>query len=166
VLAAFAAYTLEKKVSKIGAAGVKRPRPSRAVSLATALFPDPPRRIPRHRALSVLLRTAHLATFAVLLGGHVFDVDPLRLAPWLVATVASGAGLMALEMASSFAWLSTGKGLAVLVKLALLAAVPALWDHRVAILLAVVILAGISSHMPARFRHYQVVPMLRRPFGL
>ena len=141
-------------------------RLTRAVSLATTLFPDPARRIPRHRAISVLLRTAHLATFAVLLGGHVFDVDPLRLAPWLVATVASGAGLMALEMASSFAWLSTGKGLAVLVKLALLATVPVLWDHRVTILLAVVVLAGISSHMPARFRHYQVVPMLRRPFGL
>lgn len=142
---------------------MKRPRPSRAGFLTTALFPDPPRRIPRHRAISVLLRTAHLATFAVLLGGHVFDVDPLRLVPWLVATVVSGAGLMALELAASFAWLSTGKGLAVLVKLALLATVPALWDHRVAILLAVVGLSGISSHMPARFRHYQVVRALRVP---
>lgn|SRR5574341_1002770 len=135
------------------------------VSLSTALFPDPPRRIPRHRAISVLLRTAHLVAFAGLLGGHVFDVDPTRLVPWVVATVASGAALMAVELASSFAWLSTGKGLAVLVKLALLATVPLLWDHRVAILLTVVALSGICSHMPARFRHYQVVPMLRRPLG-
>lgn len=130
--------------------------------LTAALVPHPPRRIPRHRAISVLLRTAHLAAFAGLLGGHVFDVDPQRLAPWLVATVASGAGLMALELAATFAWLSTGKGLAVLVKLALLATIPALWGHRVAILLTVVVLAGISSHMPARYRHYQVVPTLRR----
>lgn len=147
-------------------ADTRHPSTRRAVSVTKALFPDPPRRIRRHRAISILLRTAHLATFAVLLGGHVFDVDPLRLAPWLVATVASGAGLMALELASSFAWLSTGKGLAVLVKLAMLATVPVFWEQRVAILLAVVVLAGISSHMPARFRHYQVAPTLRRPLGL
>jgi hypothetical protein len=114
------------------------------------------------RALSVLLRTAHLATFAALLGGHVFYVDPARLWPWLVATVASGAGLMALELLSSVAWLGTAKGLAVLVKLALLAMVPVFWEHRVAILLAVTVLAGVASHMPRQFRHYQVVPMFRR----
>ena len=113
------------------------------------------------RAASVLLRTAHLAAFAVLLGGHVFDVDPRRLTPWLWATVASGSGLMALELASGVAWLGTGKGLAVLVKLALLALVPVFWEHRVAILMAVVVLAGVASHLPRQLRHYQVVPMFR-----
>jgi hypothetical protein len=114
------------------------------------------------RAISVLLRAGHLLAFAGLLGGHVFDVDPVRLVPWLVATVASGAGLMALELLSGVAWLGTAKGLAVLLKLALLAAVPVFWDHRVAILFAVVVLAGVASHLPRQFRHYQVVPMLRR----
>ena len=68
--------------------------------------------------------------FAGLLGGHVFGVDPTRLVPWLVATVASGAGLMALELLSDLAWLGTGKGLTVLVKLARLALVPI--DRRAA----------------------------------
>ncbi len=95
--------------------------------------------------------------FAGLLGGHVFGVDPTRLVPWLVATVASGAGLMALELLSDLAWLGTGKGLAVLVKLALLAAVPVFWESRVAILLAVTVLAGVASHLPRQFRHRQVV---------
>ena len=57
------------------------------------LFPDPPRRIPRHRALGLTLRTAHLMTFGALLGGHFFDVDPARLLPFLVATIASGGGI-------------------------------------------------------------------------
>ncbi len=111
--------------------------------------------------MSVLLRTAHLATFAALLGGHVFDVDPVRLTPWLVATAISGAGLMALELLSSVAWLGTAKGLAVLVKLALLATVPVFWEHRVVILFAIVILSGVTSHMPRQFRHHQVVRIPR-----
>lgn len=113
------------------------------------------------RALSVLLRTAHLVAFAGLLGGHVFDVDPVRLVPWLVATVLTGAGMMALELVASVDWLGTGKGLAVLVKLGLLATVPVFWEQRVAILLAVVILSGVASHMPRQFRHYQVVRISR-----
>lgn len=117
------------------------------------------------RAISVLLRTAHLASFGGLLGGHVFDVDPARLVPWLVGTIVTGAGMMALELVASVDWLGTGKGLAVLVKLGLLGMVPVFWEHRVAILLAVVILSGVASHMPRQFRHYQVVRLHRRPGG-
>jgi len=35
--------------------------------------------------------------------------------------------------------------------------VPLLWPWRLSILLAVVILACVSSHMPARLRYYSVV---------
>jgi hypothetical protein len=69
--------------------------------------------------------------------------------------------MMALELAASATWLGTGKGLAVLVKLGLLATVPVFWEHRVAILLGVVALAGVTSHMPRRFRHRQVVRLRR-----
>jgi hypothetical protein len=125
--------------------------------LTTALFPDPPRRIPRHRAMSVLLRSAHLVAFGGLLGGHVFDVEPPRLVPWLGATIVTGAGMMALEMASTLDWLGTGKGLAVLAKLGLLGLVPVVWERRVAILVAVTVLAGVAAHMPRQFRHHQVI---------
>jgi hypothetical protein len=113
------------------------------------------------RAASVLLRTAHLGAFAVLLGGHVFDVEPQRLVPWLAATVVTGAGMAALEVGAGVDWLGTGKGLAVLVKLGLLATVPVFWGHRVAILFAVVVVAGVASHMPRRFRHRQIVRVRR-----
>jgi len=33
------------------------------------------------------LRTAHLISFGILLGGHVFEIDPARVVPFLVATI-------------------------------------------------------------------------------
>ena len=127
------------------------------VSLRKVLCPEPPRVIPAHRLLGVALRTAHMMTFGTLVGGHLFEVDHWRLFPFLVATILSGAGLMALEMASTCAWLFMGKGLAVLAKLLLLASIPLLWEHRVVLLLLTVALASVGAHMPARFRHYSLL---------
>jgi hypothetical protein len=124
-------------------------------SLYVLMFPDPPRRIPAHRALSIAFRTVHLATFGALLGGHIFGADPARLRPFLVMTIGSGAALMAIELASTFEWFLTVKGMAVLLKLALLAMIPVFWNHRVSLLLITVVVASISSHMPSRFRHYR-----------
>ncbi len=125
-------------------------------------FPDPPRRIPHHRALGLALRTAHLMTFGALLGGHLFAVDTTRLMPFLIATVASGLGLIALELASTCAWLFMGKGLAVLLKLLLLLMVPVFWEYRVPLLLLTVAMASVGSHMPSRFRHRLVFPAIQQ----
>jgi hypothetical protein len=129
-----------------------------AMRLARLLFPDPPRPIPAHRALGIALRTAHLMCFGTLLGGHVFDVEAQRLFPFLLATIATGVALMALELVSTCAWLFTGKGVMVLAKLLLLLAIPLFWEHRVGLLLATIVIASVGSHMPARFRHYSFVP--------
>ena len=126
------------------------------------LFPEPPRRIPRHRGLGLAMRTANLMTFGALLGGHFFDVDPARLMPFLVATIASGGALLALELASTCAWLFMGKGLVVLAKLLILLMVPFLWEHRVFLLLLTVAVASVGSHMPSRFRHRCFLPALQQ----
>jgi hypothetical protein len=125
-----------------------------------ALFPDPPRQIPGHRWLGVSLRTAHLVVTGVLLGGHVFGVDPARLTPFLFGAIATGVAMIALECAATCAWLGMTKGVCALGKLLLLAAVPVFWDERVPLLIAVTVVAGVSSHMPARYRHY---PLLVTP---
>ena len=101
-------------------------------------------------------------TFGVLLGGHLFDVPDSRLFPFLIATIVSGVALMALELASSCAWLFMGKGIAVLVKLLILAAIPLFWEHRVWLLLVVVAVASVGSHMPFRYRHHSFVPQSNR----
>ena len=115
------------------------------------------RRLPHERAWNVGLRTLHLMAFGVLLGGHFWDVQAELLLPTLALTVASGAALMGLELYKSVHWLFLVKGLAVLAKLALLLLVPLFWEARVPLLLAVVALASIGAHMPARYRHYSVL---------
>ena len=121
------------------------------------LVPDPPRRVPHERAWNVGLRTLHLMAFGVLLGGHFWDVQAELLLPALAMTVASGAALMGLELYKSFYWLFLGKGLVVLAKLVLLLSVPLFWEARVPLLFAVVVLASIGAHMPARYRHYSIL---------
>jgi len=110
------------------------------------------------RFWNIALRTAHIAAMGILLGGHAFDVPVSRLmilALW--GTVGSGLALGFLEAGLRLEWFHQGRGLMTLAKLILLVSVPWLWDYRLPILLAVVVLASVGSHMPARFRYYSVL---------
>jgi hypothetical protein len=111
----------------------------------------------RRRATNIGFRTAHIAVTSVLVGGHVFDVPQASLRPFLWAAIATGAALIILESHLGARWLHQGNGLAVLAKLALLVAIPFAWGARVPILLAVLVLASVGSHMPARFRYYSII---------
>jgi hypothetical protein len=128
-----------------------------ASEVYTLLYPDPPRRVPYERGVNIVLRTAHLMTFGILLGGHVFDVAPHRLIPYLYLTIASGAALIALELYRSCRWIYLLKGVLVGLKLILLIAAGVWWDQRVPLLLLVVLLGSVGSHLPARFRYYSVI---------
>lgn len=112
----------------------------------------------RKRGLSLLLRTIHLVGFGILLGGHTFAIDADRLLPALYLTIASGIGLMTLEISTIGPhWLFMGKGATVLLKLLILLAVPYAWDYRLPLLLLVVVIASVGSHMPGRYRHYSIL---------
>ena len=118
----------------------------------------PARARPRYgRAVNIGLRTAHIGVTGVLCGGHVFGVPPEQLKIWLLWTILTGGMLTAVEAFPHVYWLYQGRGLCVLAKLALLCLIPWLWDYRVAILAAVIVLASVGSHMPARFRYYSVL---------
>ncbi|MCI0484490.1 MAG: hypothetical protein L0Y78_07895 [candidate division NC10 bacterium] len=122
------------------------------------VFPERMRFLSGSRVISIALRTLHLAAFGMLLGGHAFALDPDRLIPYLWLTIGSGLGLIALEIyAVGFYWLILGKGIMVLVKLAVLLLIPFFWEARVVLLLLVVGIASVGSHMPARYRHYSLL---------
>jgi hypothetical protein len=123
-------------------------------SLSAILFPAPPRRIPYERGINIALRSAHLVTSGILLGGHAFDVPPHRIILFLYLTIASGVGLVFLELYSSCRWIYLGKGILVGLKVALLVAAGVWWEHRVVFLVLVVLVGSVGSHMPARFRYY------------
>jgi hypothetical protein len=126
-------------------------------NLRNLLFPDPPRVFPHARAWNIAARTAHIIVTGALFGGHVFNVDEQRLLIWLYLSIATGICLIALEAYPTCRWCYQGRGIMVFAKLLLLCAIPWLWEYRVGILLAVIAIASVGSHMPARFRYYSFV---------
>jgi hypothetical protein len=109
------------------------------------------------RWLNIALRTAHIGAMGVLLGGHAFDVAPERLKVNLWLTIGTGLALAAIESGLRPLWLHQGRGVLTLVKLALLCAVLLAWDHRLPILLGVIVLGSVGSHMSGQYRYYSVV---------
>lgn len=112
--------------------------------------------LPGARALRTGLRTAHIIAFGALYGGHVYSVAAERLEPALIATVATGAALMALELYRAPVWLVQVRGAATIAKLALVASVALLWEWRVALLTLVAVIGVVTSHMPGRYRYYSL----------
>jgi predicted alpha/beta hydrolase len=119
--------------------------------------------LPGVRALRTTLRTAHLIAFGTLYGGHIYGLPAERLHTALFATVGSGAALMALEMYRTPLWLLQIRGLATVVKIVLVASVALLWDVRVWLLTAAIVVGSVSSHMPGRYRYYSILH--RRAIG-
>ena len=126
-------------------------------TLRNILFPEQPRVLPGARAWNIAFRTAHIAVTGILFGGHVFDVSAERLLIWLYLSIFTGVSLIVIEAYPSCRWFYQGRGVFVPVKLILLGIIPLMWDYRVLILSAVIVIASIGSHMPARFRYYSLV---------
>ena len=116
-----------------------------------------PRPLPGVRPIRTAFRTAHLLAFGTLYGGHVYSIPLQRLWPALLATVASGGALMALEIYRTPLWLGQVRGVATLVKIGLVVAVAVYWDLRLWLLTAAVIIGGVVSHMPGRYRYYSLI---------
>lgn len=115
-----------------------------------------PRPLPGVRAIRITLRTTHLIAFGALYGGHVHGVDAESLHPALLATAATGGALMTLEMYRTPLWLAQIRGLATLLKIALVVSVGLWWSARLWLLTGAIIIGGVSSHMPGRFRYYSI----------
>ncbi len=118
-----------------------------------ALFPTVPRVFPFRRGVRIALRTAHIFTSGVLLGGYIFNEPITMLEPWLWSTVITGLLLFAIDLYATLVILFELHAVAVLVKIILLALVFVVWEHRVSLLIIILIIGAVTSHMPARFRH-------------
>ncbi len=125
--------------------------------LRRILFPETPRVLPYARTWNIGFRTAHIAVTGALFGGHVFDVSADRLLTWLYLSIFTGGCLIFLEAYPSCRWCYQGRGLFVFGKLMLLCLIPWLWGYRVTILIAVIVIASVGSHMPARFRYFSLI---------
>ena len=117
------------------------------------LFPAEPRSFPFRRGIRPLLRALHIMTTGVLLGGHIFEQSAELLLPWLWGSIGTGLALFATDLYASAAVILEVRGMAVFVKIGLLMLIPVMWDHRVALLTAALIIGAISSHLPRTYRH-------------
>jgi hypothetical protein len=106
------------------------------------------------RWLRIVARTAHILSGGVLVGGHLLAVAPDPLRPWLYGTLTSGALLWATDLGQGLGYLREVRALTVLLKIALVAAAAVAWEARVPLLVAVVLVSGVVSHMPGRYRYW------------
>lgn len=126
-------------------------------SWCRSLATRPARTLGWERAWSIALRTAHLMAMGLVVGGLFWGVERPRLLPAIVMTVLTGLGLASLELYKSLHWLFLGKGVAVLLKLLLLACLPFAGNRVMPIVILVLIIASVGAHMPSRFRHYSML---------
>ena len=91
------------------------------------------------------------------MGGYGFDVEPARLTLSWWLTIGTGVALAVVETGLRLLWFHQVRGLMMLVKLSLVLAVPLASDSALLLLVAAVVLASVSSHMPARYRYYSVI---------
>jgi len=119
------------------------------------LFPKKLRSFPYRRNIRIALRTLHILSGGVLLGGHVFNQPVLQV--WLISTVMSGLLLLLTDLYASMTILFELRGLVAIIKISLLLLVPIFWQQRVFILILVLIIGAVSSHMTGRLRHKRIL---------
>lgn len=106
------------------------------------------------RAVTVAMRTVHIAAMGLVLGGVAYAVPQDRLGLPVALTIVSGLVLFAVDLWKGGAYLVQGNGVAVLVKLALLAVGQFAPGQRLAWYLAATVVASVGSHMPHAWRHW------------
>ena len=114
-------------------------------------------KVPTKRLVNIALRTLHIAATGALFGGHVFAVGLEKTSGWFYTSILSGIALVTIEAWPRLLWFYQLRGFVTMAKLLLLGSIPLFWEHRVTILVVIIILASVGSHMPARFRYYSLI---------
>ena len=107
----------------------------------------------RIRWARICVRSLHIVAICGLAGGVFWGVDSEQLRPWWMGTALSGLLLAATFSAGGLGWLVELRGLSLLLKLGLLGGVLLLPQAAAGVLVAVILLAGVTSHMPGRYRY-------------
>lgn len=100
------------------------------------------------------LRTLHIVSMAIVLGGVAWNVPDERMSHAVVLTFVSGGLLLAIDLAKSCVFLYLGAGVATLVKLALVGLGWHLPGSRLAFYLAATVVGSVGSHMSGPWRHW------------
>lgn len=127
------------------------------MSLKSHLFPPVSRLFPGQRWVNIGLRTLHLIGIAGLGGGYFYAAVDQSWLGFLYLTLASGLILTLLSLWSNGIWLLQLRGQAILLKVLLLALIPFWPEHKIALMLAVIIISGLIAHAPGNVRYFSVL---------
>jgi hypothetical protein len=122
--------------------------------LRRLLYPEETRHPQWLRWFRISCRTVHLVAISGLVGGHLFGATREQLHPWLAWTLITGVLLVGTFLYESFSWLRQLRGLLMASKLVLILMIPPMWDHRLWLLSAVIVLSSFTSHSPGRIRKW------------
>ncbi|MBK9964447.1 MAG: hypothetical protein IPP07_05920 [Holophagales bacterium] len=100
------------------------------------------------------LRTLHIVSMAIVLGGVAWGVPDERMAHAVVLTFVSGALLLAIDLWKSCVYLYLGAGVAAILKLALVGLGWHLPGARLGFYLAATVVGSVGSHMSGHWRHW------------
>ena len=120
--------------------------------LKPILFPMEPRTFSGQRWVNIGMRCAHLVGIAGIGGGFLYGLDAGSWSLYWQLTVFSGVALSLIYVWSSGTWLLETKGLAIVLKLVLLAFGLTIPDLRSTAFILVIIISGLIAHAPARVR--------------
>lgn len=129
-------------------------------ALSKILFPKSDRSFSGLRWMNIILRTIHLIGVAGCGGAFLYQLPLASVFPYLQITLTSGVLMMLIAIWSNGIWLLQVRGVATLVKIAMLGYVMAYgnkeWEYFAC--LFVIIVAGIVSHAPGRVRYFYLIP--------
>jgi len=127
--------------------------------LLTLLFPENSRAVPHRRLILNILRSAHLLSVSILVGGVFFQAEQPRLTIWLLLAVITGMLMFLLDLYESGIALFELRGISVLLKVSLLIYISFAQNNtQIIILVAVIIFSAFISHSSKRVRHKSFLP--------
>jgi hypothetical protein len=132
-------------------------RDSSGRGLAAIIFPEEPREFPARRWVKMVLRAAHVLGAGVLCGSYLLGATDDQRMPWLLAAAISGLLILLLDLHESGAFLLQVRGLVVLAKIGILAALPYLGPYAGWVLAGVVMVSVVSSHASSKVRYFVVL---------
>lgn len=125
--------------------------------LPPSLFPARRRSFPYRRSIRLALRSLHLLSGGVLLGGVIFDQSWELLRIWWLLMALSGLLLFLTDLYATLAIAFQVSGVAVLLKIVLVAAIGLAPAYALHLLTAALLIGSITSHMPGNLRHRYVL---------
>ena len=117
------------------------------------LFPDGGRSFSGQRALKITIRAVHTLCAGVLTGSYLLNSGEEAQSLWLLWTVGTGLGMLSLDLIESVAFLAQVRGVVLMIKIAVLLALPIFGAATGPLLAILMVVAVISSHAPSRVRY-------------